>query len=88
MKMKKLLANPDAWTQGKYARDAYGKEVHVDSPKATCWCLEGAFIKCYPRNNRKIFKKLVNKIQFIVNWNDAPERTHQDVINVLNELDI
>lgn len=30
------------WTQGAYARDAYGNVVHEESSRAVRWCLSGA----------------------------------------------
>lgn len=37
-----LIADPADWTQGVWARDAAGRDVDSTSPKAVCWCAEGA----------------------------------------------
>ena len=37
-----LIATPEAWTQGEFARDAYGEPVSWRSPRAVQFCLWGA----------------------------------------------
>jgi hypothetical protein len=37
-----LLATPQTWTQGEFARDASGEPVNWRSPKAAQFCLWGA----------------------------------------------
>jgi hypothetical protein len=41
-----LLADPDAWTEGAFARDAYGGACDPTSSLARRWCAEGALQKC------------------------------------------
>lgn len=37
-----LIATPQTWTQGEFARDAHGEPVSWRSPKAVQFCLWGA----------------------------------------------
>jgi hypothetical protein len=37
-----LIATPETWAQGSYARDRLGNGVRVDAPEACCRCAEGA----------------------------------------------
>jgi hypothetical protein len=46
----KVISNEDNWTQNRMAGTTKElglmNRVNPRSPKATCWCLTGAFIKC------------------------------------------
>jgi hypothetical protein len=90
MKMKELLADPTKWTKGANAKDNTGMMVVPSSPNATCFCLLGAAIRCYPQNSETIFIKLINKVpnKKVVAWNDHPDRTHTEVLALVTELDI
>ena len=37
-----LIATPQTWTQGEFARDAHGEPVNWRSPQAVQFCLWGA----------------------------------------------
>lgn len=41
---RKLIEQPEHWTQGTYARDKNGKRVPPKSPEAVCWCAFGAIL--------------------------------------------
>lgn len=41
-KVRALLAEPDHWIRGTYARDLNGESIYPESARATCWCLSGA----------------------------------------------
>lgn len=49
---RELIADPERWTQGTYARDADGNRVYYDSPAAVCWCSQGAVLKFEPNVRR------------------------------------
>jgi hypothetical protein len=98
-KAYELLATPDKWTKGTYARDGNGGKVPDYSEEAKCWCVSGAIWKCYRKPYEKVrvqldvgemHRRLLKRIGEveIPLWNDAPERTHAEVIAVLKELDI
>ena len=48
-----LIATPEAWTQGEFARDAHGEPVSWRSPKAVQFCLWGALNRVAYRNDRR-----------------------------------
>jgi len=91
MKIKELFSNDSSrWTRGANARDINGAREDVDSNSALCWCLVGASIKCYGRSSWSyICDKIVDKVGCrVVDWNDAPGRTFEDVKALVEELDI
>lgn len=93
MKVRELLTGPEKWTKGADARSESGYSVEPDSKAACRWCLYGAINAAYPRTDDAIRAlKLVNaklgESRGICNWNDAPERTFDDVRKLVEELDI
>jgi hypothetical protein len=91
MKVHELLAQPDSWTQQAYARNHDGDTVASCSDDARCWCLLGAMFRCYAdKDIAKIELKILdqtNKIT-VAQWNDDPDRTHQEVLDLCRQLDI
>lgn len=91
--IRDLLEPPERWTKGAFARtapDAEGR-VDADSPHATCWCLEGACWRVtgepyssfvWQRLNRYVSDN--NLGQRTSNFNDRPETTHRNVLEVLD----
>lgn len=99
MKPSELLAKPENWTKGSFAKDKHERLVHPTSQDATCYCLIGALVKCNSLDEveqvwehpdmLKIKSKLNTSSPSVVwNWNDAPERTHQEVLDLLKSLDL
>lgn len=94
MKAHELLNTPEKWTKGAFAKDHTGCNVNYNSALAICFCLGGAINRCY-NNPEDVFVN-ANKIGKFLNlpnlklteWNDAPERTYEEVITILKELDI
>jgi hypothetical protein len=43
-----LIADPARWTEGRLARDAAGRSVKPNDPRATQWCVVGAIKKWTP----------------------------------------
>lgn len=87
MKIKELLSGPEKWTQHTYARDKNGRDCSQWSQEAVCWCLYGAVDKCY-ENIIEIDNKIREKVISIVDWNDDPNRTFEEVKALVEELDI
>jgi hypothetical protein len=93
MKAFELLENPKSWVQKTYARISpeWLTGVEPTSPQATCWCIVGAIHRCYPENevakNRMAVCEAIGW-QSPIDWNDAPERTHAEVVALLKKLDI
>lgn len=90
MKIRELLDKPEKWTQGCTARDKDGIHVMLTSAAAVCWCLMGAVWKCYlPNECGQIFTVLGKHVGDNVGfWNDARERTFEDVQKLIKELDL
>jgi hypothetical protein len=91
MKVYELLATPDKWTKGHLATDDMGDSVGEYSPSACRWCLIGAVFKCYGNfAERDPIVAAINRKTgpFPSQWNDAPERTHAEVLALCKELDI
>ena len=101
--VRELLSSPDSWTQGVFARDQNGKSVCPDDPSATCWCLMGAILYIFKRENMATYKHVLdvclNKInplptkgewsvRSMIDWNDSPERSHEDVVELLENTGI
>lgn len=97
MKLHELLSDPSRWTKGATARNSIGNIVSSYDPTAVCFCLIGAIFRIYPDDYPNAFnervaihKQLEGRLSNhdIVGWNDAPERTHEEVLALLKELDI
>ena len=43
--VRDLIADPEHWTTGAYARNGKGNPIGIDSTSAVRWCLIGACIK-------------------------------------------
>ena len=73
------------WTQKEYARTDGGEGVKYNSPDAVCWCSIGAI--CAVDDSRagdstvRIFADTIEiRTADIPHWNDAPDRTQDDVL--------
>lgn len=89
-KAKELISVPERWTQSTYARDQYGCHINATNPAATCWCSLGA-IRRAARDARlhqmfedehaaKHYLECALGNRYIAAFNDAPERTHAEVM--------
>ena len=87
---KDLISKPEAWTQHTNARDAQGKKIASRNPAAVCFCGFGALIRVEPektvRRDQTYFylNRMVPGCLDYVEWQDAPERTHDEVMNVFS----
>jgi hypothetical protein len=86
-----LEATPNAWTQGAMARNPEGFKVNPKHPTAVCFCGLGAIQRAVIDNPKApwveaealLAGSLSNNeatMFTIVRWNDAPERTREEVI--------
>lgn len=91
MKAYELLAKPESWTQGAFARDAEGRATQ-DLMQSACWCVAGAIKRCYESrvDRQKALDRLEDETGWyaIPPWNDDPARTHAEVVDLLRRLDI
>lgn len=93
MKAYELLDSSSKWTQRVFARDNTGSCTFVNDPKAVQWCLAGAIEKCYHRLHTEIVDQLwktlgSNLHRSITEWNDANDRTYEEVYELLKANDI
>lgn len=96
MKVKELLSSPERWTKGAERRDADGEPTLLEGEHVASRCLYGALYCAYRATPERFEAELKIKVEFIgmgVNktlyeWNDAPERTFEDVRQLVTELDI
>ena len=84
------------WTQGVDARDAFGEECDPYCDDAECFCANGAMCRAFARVtlsdrdivrdaeailNEAIGRPARNAVDWpFIDWNDAPERTHAEVL--------
>ena len=87
MKAREMIGGPDAWTQGVSARDGADNKVVPWSDEAVCFCplgaLDGARLSF--GNDHVPYYAVLERLSAqmdhgIVGWNDAQERTHEDVL--------
>lgn len=84
--IRELLEDPAHWIQGSYARNRPdGKVVPPLHPDATCWCLDGAVIRVVPPKWRYAVRMALVGTGKACTWNDAPERTHADVLGAIDK---
>lgn len=90
MKIHELLDKPEKWTKDANARDKEGYTIGATNPKAVCWCLYGSMFKCYEEEQRQIADRVRAEFRpgSFVEWNDAPERTFEEVRALCLKLDI
>lgn len=80
-RVREKLARPEAWTKGAHARNADGRVVRRSSPVATCWCLAGAALNVGGGiESASRLRMLLGLEPGLPDWNDAPERTHAEVL--------
>lgn len=95
MKAYELLEQNDL-CKGWYAKDKEGNDVQPLNPNACAFCTMGALQRAYENwyIRQQAINRLENKIHriagdfSIARWNDKPERTKEEVVSLLKELDI
>ena len=84
---RELLSVPERWTKRVSARATDGKSCPIDSPNATCWCIVGALGKitdyALPDECTDVLREGLPGS--LVSFNDAPERTHAEVLARFDE---
>jgi hypothetical protein len=84
------IAEPDAWTQYAFARDAKGYPTGTKSPAAVCFCIAGAIYAVSPTLGfgSDIIERLPKPRGYpnIARWNDASTRTQAQAVAKLRKL--
>lgn len=86
--VRRRLEKPEAWTKGSNARDEDGLSRDPSSPKAVCWCLNGAI---WRESTVRGFTLLADRDRVrdalgfrmytdVAEWNDEEYRTHAEVL--------
>lgn len=90
MLVKDLLNDPSRWTQFFFARNGVGTPVWPEDGTAVCWCLLGAIHKCYEERTCGVIELVQKELNYVsvAKWNNAPERTFEDVKNLVTRLNI
>ncbi len=87
-KAKALIDAPEKWTKGAFCRSAAGKAVSTFSRDAVCFCAVGAIARLEVtgvitdvRASRaeEALRDAIHATA-VSHWNDAPERTHAEVM--------
>lgn len=86
----------ERWTTKTFSRDSSGNVTGIQSPHTTCWCLLGAIWFIYDRPEfgdaisraAEAVKKLYDTDIGIAEWQDQPERTFEEVLEVVKEAKI
>lgn len=82
-----ILSKPERWTQKAFARDFAGRVVTSPfEPSAVCFCAVGAIRRAAGRDRPygdalSILAKAKRDDRRIANYNDAPRRTHKQILN-------
>lgn len=92
MKVRELLGDESKWNKYVFAKDSTGHGARPLDANACSWCLSGAIIYCYGKDdsalmavNSAIFHKIG---QSTAVWNDARSTTFKDIRSLVEELDI
>ena len=85
------------WTQEKMARNSDGHEVDPTDDSACRWCLIGALVKSTQNADGSVsmdlgsdYHQATDSLRSLIGnnrlslWNDAEERTQEDVLTLLN----
>jgi hypothetical protein len=93
MKAYELLSDESKWAKKSYAYETTGGPCDPRSETACSWCVMGAIERCYfdgnmSRRHMDAIYKVETKVGSVPIWNDAKERTYEEVIALLKELDI
>lgn len=80
--MRELLAEPEHWTQGWFARDKYGMQCQPASKEAVCFCLTGASIRVSGEFKPPLSLRILLP-EHMFDFNDR--HSHAEVIAKLDE---
>ena len=87
---RELLAVPERWTQGCNARNASGAPA-MGGDQPVSFCLDGALQEVARLADAESAGRLLNEVletrhgYAFVDWNDRGERTHAEVLALLDK---
>lgn len=84
LKAMDVIATPDKWTKGHWARDKDDSAVLATNPRAKCWCSLGALNKALEKSSTFAFhaeEYLVEAMgKQVAPFNDSERTNHSDVM--------
>ncbi len=84
MTLKELFNSPDKWCKRQLAEDKNGNWCSPNDERAVRWCLLGGCMKCLGFETlRDVIRERTG--QPITIFNDAPDTTFDDILEVLQE---
>ncbi len=97
MKIRELLTDDSKWTKRTMYRDNLQNPTS-DRKKAVSFCLVGAICFCYglvdeEAEKDRIYDLIYDELSLwefgrLDSWNDQPQRTFEDIKNLIEKLDI
>ncbi len=91
-KARDLLADPEHWVKGAYARSQDGVVISALNKNAACWCLLGALQRATGReeDNGPTYSHVATVARTtgrfpLSDFNDHPLRQHREVLDLLDE---
>jgi hypothetical protein len=84
---RKLIEKPEHWTRGANARKANGLQCSPNSIEAFCFCSNGALSRVAPvfEDYNPAYLALTRVCgDSFISFNDAPGRTHAEVLDLLD----
>jgi hypothetical protein len=100
MKAIDILTDPSCWTQEAFARDKDGELCRPCNDRAEKWCVLGALMRAYGYgaamdNAIRALSQVIPSLdgdsisgEDIAAWNDAPERTFDEVRKFIELADV
>ena len=93
--LRELFSNPERWTKHGAARDVTKKHIlYPEDPCAVCWCMYGGMRKVYAgtcvlHTISYRLDRIVDHLGFnsYIEFNDAPDTTHEKLMKVLEEAE-
>ncbi len=81
--------HPERWTQGGSAFNASGDLVATCSPHAVCWCIVGACALVYGTEFMGKVRIVTEAAgMFTDHWNDHPNRTFDEVLDLVRRAGV
>lgn len=77
--VRELLAVPERWTKKAFARTATGTICNDTQDVAVAWCIRGAAYRL-GLGHDEFCSSMLYSPNDLSRWNDAPERTHAEVL--------
>ncbi len=92
MTLQDLFSRDGSWTKREFARDKFGDRIYPGSDYATCFCIRGGIDRVCGDDFYKA-DKMLNKLLSMIDgpltkWNDAPERTVEDVRDLVKKANV